>query len=258
MGRQSRGNSLLETVSALFLLAAAAILLLSLFHTALKRSRWSQHQNQARVIAEKTLHEIRSWSAQGGYVTASDLDSWNGRSFSDALDPAYRVEVAARPAGLWIPCRSLEAAYPAANQRTLNGSAALVEVVVGWEGGRGALSRLRLAGLVPESPRNLARVDVTGDNGPIAAGATITLTATALDDQNRPIQDIVFSFWVESTTGNGQCTTQRSGRSCLFTNRGRRSDGTTFQSAGTCRVGALGSYEGKEVIGYSNDLQLLP
>lgn len=252
------GNSLLETIMALFLLAAATLLIISLFHTALQRSRWSEQQTSARQIAERTLAEMRRWSAQGNFLESQDLVSWDGKKFPDPTQPEFEVAIRARMATLTSPCESLEVVYPLAQRRRMTRSAAQVQVTVSWSGGRAGLSRVALNSLLPESPRKLQSVTVTGSSGPLAAGASSTFTAQAYDASGRPIHDIVYVWWVEAQTGNGQITPAHAGDSAVFVNQGRRSDGTAFQTGGICRVAALATYEGVEVIGYSSDVQLQP
>ena len=253
-----RGNSLLETILALFLLAAATLLIVSLFHTALQRSRWSEQQTAACHIAERTLSEIRSWSAQGNFTRAQDLQSWDGRNYQDSTQPEFGIAIRATMARLASPCESLETFYPAAERRRMDLSAAKVQVKVSWSGARPGSSQVTLVSVIPESPRQLQSVTVTGNTGPLSAGAPTTFTAIAYDANQQPIHDIVFVWWVEAQTGNGLITPLHNGSSAVFVNQGRRSDGTTFQSGGTCRIAALASYDGQEVIGYSGDVQLQP
>jgi len=255
---RARGNSLLETIMAIFLLTAACLLVVSLFHTALQRSRWSQQQSTARMIAGRTMAEVRHWSSLGNFLVPSDLSQWNNKTYPDPNQPEFVISIQARLAQITTPCSWLEVPYPAVERRTLDQSAARVQVSVRWSGGRGGTTQVSLVSLVPESPRTISSVSVTGSTGPLSAGAPTTFTAQALDSSNRPIKDVLFVWWVEAQTGNGQITASHKSDTATFVNQGRRNDGSTFTSVGTCRVAAMATYENKEVIGYSGDISLLP
>ena len=253
-----RANSLLETIMALFLLAAATLLIVSLFHTALQRSRWSEQQSAAQHIAERTISEIRGWSAQGGFTAAQDLGSWDGRTYQDSTLPEFGISIRAKMAALASPCESLETFFPSSQRRRMDLSAAKVQVKVSWSGSRPGASQVTLVSFVSESPRQLQTVTVTGNTGPLSAGTPSTFQATAYDSSNRAIQDIAFVWWVEAQTGTGQITPSHNGSQAVFVNQARRSDGTPFQSGGICRIAAMATYDGQEVIGYSGDVQLQP
>lgn len=243
---------------AIFLLTAACLLVVSLFHTALRRSRWSQQQSTARMIAARTVAELRRWSTQGGFVSDSDLATWNNKSYADPSQPEYQIHIRARMAQLSSPCSSLERAFASADRRTLDQSAAKVQVDVRWSGGRLGSAQVSLVTLLAESPRTLNLVTITGDTGPLTPGLPVTYTAQALDSANRPIKDLTFVWWVEAGTGTGQIQATRKTDTANFVNQGRRADGTTFTTGGTCRIAAMATYQSKEVIGYSPDISLLP
>jgi hypothetical protein len=247
----------LESILALFLLTVASLLVVNLFQTALQRSRLGEQEHIARLIAESTMTELRAWSANGGFKQVSDLSSQDGRSFQDPEHSAYQVTITMKPSTLQTFCTELEKSFPG-DERTLTESCAKTEVSVAWSSGTGQRS-LRLASLIPESPRLLETVEISGvPANALNPGETVTLTAKALDDQGKEIKDIYFTWWVEAQSGVGLIVPARRSQSASFTNRARYRNGSTGIVNGTCRVAALATFEGTEVTGYSSNITLSP
>jgi type II secretory pathway pseudopilin PulG len=249
-----RGTTLIESVLALFLLTVASLLVVNLFQTALQRSRAGEQEHVARLIAERTLADIRGWSAEGNFRTISDLSTYHGLSYKDPEHSLYQVDVSFTPETLDIYCSSLEAAFPG-DERTMTESCAKAEVTVSWASGMGSRN-ITLVTLVPESPRIIDRIVVSGAPPNMTADEKIDLTAQAFDTKGAEIKDIQFAWWIEAQTGIGRLTPSRQTNTAVFTNRARLRNGTTAVVNGTCRIAVFAAYDGQEVVGYSPVINL--
>ncbi len=216
--RRLSGNSLLETIIALFLLTSAAIVVVALYHTALQRTTRVQQGATARVLAESALAQTRLEAK----LPFSSFDPIAlSKTYTSPEHPDFQVTVRATRANLPNPCADI------------------------------------LPGLPPQD-QQLDEVIVTGPSGPIAGSATANYTVQARDTNGQVIKDLVFIWWVEPGTGNALIAPNKVTQSAMLTNLTRGFDGVTFVQPGTCRVAVMARYLGKEVIGYSNQITLAP
>ena len=249
---RAAGNSLLETIIALFLLTSAALVVVSLYHTALQRTTRVHQGATARLLAETALAQARAEATQPfTLVNPSTL----AKSYEDPDQPGFQVTVRSSMASQPNPCSSLLPAFPASDRQILNSSAANLEVEVTWNDGR---ESYRINSLVEEGIAELGTLIVTGSSGPVAGSGTSTYTVEARDTNNNIMQDLGFLWWVEPGTGNAMIAANKVAQSAVLTNLTRGFDGVTFVQPGTCRVAVMARYRGKEVMGYSGDIVLAP
>jgi Tfp pilus assembly protein PilV len=250
--RRLSGNSLLETIIALFLLTSAAIVVVALYHTALQRTTRVQQGATARVLAESALAQTRLEAK----LPFSSFDPIAlSKTYTSPEHPDFQVTVRATRANLPNPCADILPGLPPQDQHVLQTSAANLEVEVAWNDGR---DLFLLNSLVEEGTVELDEVIVTGPSGPIAGSATANYTVQARDTNGQVIKDLVFIWWVEPGTGNALIAPNKVTQSAMLTNLTRGFDGVTFVQPGTCRVAVMARYLGKEVIGYSNQITLAP
>jgi hypothetical protein len=251
--RRSRGVSLLETLFALFLLTGASLLVVVLFHSGLQRSRLAYVETEARVVARDVLSDLRSKAQNGGLSGPGDLSSFETTYRHPDL-PHLQVEVQAEMATLCSPSSGDESQYSDSEKRVMTESAAKVQVKVSWDDGQ---RHLRVISLIGESQKNLDRVEVSGA-GPVAAGESAVFSAVAFDQDGQKIEDAFFVWWVDPLTATGTVIPSHDTRSAVLLNQTRTAGGTVATSVGDCRLAVLTSYDGKEVIGYSSTIGMVP
>jgi hypothetical protein len=243
---------LLETITALFLLTSAAMVVVALYHTALQRTTRVHQGATARLLAQAALAQARVEATQPfSQMSPASL----AKSYDDPDHPGFHVTVRSSAASQPNPCSSLLPAFPVSDQKILNTSAANLEVEVSWSDGR---ESFKLNSLVEEGIAELATVTVTGSSGPIPGNGTATYTVEARDTNNNIMQDLGFLWWVEPGTGNALIAPKKVSQTAVLTNLTRGFDGVTFVQPGTCRVAVMARYRGKEVTGYTGDITLSP
>jgi hypothetical protein len=247
------GVSLLETLFALFLLTGASLLVVVLFHSGLQRSRLAYVEAEARIVARDVLADLRSRAQDGELMRPSDLSSFRANYRHPDL-PHLQVEVFAEMGSLYSPSSGEEAEYDESERRIMSESAAKVEVKVSWDEGK---RHLRVISLIGESPKSIERVEVLGA-GPIAGGESAIFTASAYDQNGDKIEDAFFVWWVDPLTATGTVIPTHDTRTALLLNQSRAADGSTATSVGDCRLAVLSSYDGMEVIGYSDTITMQP
>lgn len=259
MSRQhSRGATLIETVIALFLLGLSTILVATLFQSGLQRARLSEQERVAINVANNALAELRAWSKAGNYVSPSDLSSKDGSTYSEPANPEFVVTYKVKQTEVLSSCSQLENTFPAAQRRALSRSVAFVEARVDWSSNSGPRS-LSLESLLPESPRTLSRVIVNnGNGGTIPKDRSVSVTAVAVDDQGRRIEDLFVDWFVEPIDGRGSLLAERAQPRVTLSNEVDDGFGGTTYYPGRCRIGARVRYGQVEVIGYSGEFILLP
>lgn len=256
--KPARGTTLIETVIALFLLGLATLLVASLFQSGLRRSRLSEKEALARIVAENALVDLRAWSADGGFRQISDLGAKDGLAFPDPDYPDFQVRYSLQPTTLSTASTSLEAVYPPAQRREMSQSAALARVEVSWTAG-GGQKTLALESLIPESPREIERVEVIGvGGGTVSKDGSVTVRARAYDTDGQAIEDLVLDWWLEPITGKGTLEPQRARPEATLHHYDRDQFGSTTHYPGRCRVAVRAVYDGKEVTGYSGEIVLAP
>lgn len=248
---RSRGHSLLETVIALFVLASAALVVVALYHSALQRTTQTRQGALARLIAERTMAQIRAEAAEKPFRVVEPTTL--SRSFPDPEFLSYNVTVTVTRTTLTNPASALQ--KPTEPQIfPLMTDVASVEVLVSWGSGE----EFRLNSLLDEGEIPLASVVVSGPTSPLGGSAEASYSAQALDAEGREIPDVRFIWWVDAMTGNGSVTADPVDNTATLKNLTRGYDGVWYVQPGKCRVAALARVRGKEFVGYSDEITLLP
>ncbi len=246
-----RGLSLVETVVASFVLIAGFLLMTRLFHAALQYTSQIDSLQMAVLLAEKRMEEIRCWSWQTHAATA--FSDWSGvpNAATDADYPGYTLAVTTSPYTLSSPCSQFEALYPG-EERQMTGSARVVTITVTW----GARTH-RLTSLVAAPPPVLARVVVTPTAGQsVARDGTVSLTARGEDTANRPIPDMMFSWYIDrGGIGSFIDPQRRDGTQMTFQHRVVL-DGVVGYGSGQCQVVAHGRCGPVQIDGRTGFLDL--
>jgi Tfp pilus assembly protein PilV len=251
--RQAGGLSLLETVIALFLFTAAALVTVALFHSALHRTTKIQQGATARLVAEEAVAEMRAEFAESSYGT-KDPDSFK-RNYPVPDHPGFQVDIQADWAQLQSPSNPLNLELPATQRKVMDRSAIRTEVTVSWNEGRDTYS---LVTLIEEPTTELDRVRITGPGGTLAARATQEYQAIGEDANGNVIEDLTFLWWVEPMSGTGTVTANHAEGKGILVNEAQIADGTTVVAPGSMRLKVVSKYRGKEVAGNSATIQLLP
>ncbi|MEW6283188.1 MAG: hypothetical protein AB1758_31555 [Candidatus Eremiobacterota bacterium] len=268
--RAWRAVSLLETTMALFLLLVSVLLVVQLFHRALRYYQGSQREVLATRLAEKVQDEVRLWALDPDNFV-SNWAAWRGVTRSDPDYPGMVATVDCSPPGrtVYSPCSSIESMF-APDERTLDRSVMAVRVRVPWAPGR-SVTLLTYCSEPARAPAGDIEV-VRGANppDPIPQDGQVTLTARALDDRGRAIEDLTFRWYVSPISlnpvppgpgpGNAIVTNEgsRDGRTCVVQHRYRYDPvtGAWSHKAGTIVVRCRAVYRGKELWGESNPILL--
>lgn len=199
LSRHRSALSLVETVLAVFLLAAQILLLAGLLTQFNRSQRDVRQRSHAALLAEQKLDEIRAWARRSSNF-ASNWGIYQGQvSESDG----FRVEVRVNPAGqpLYSPCLGLEAPYQT-RAKLLHHSLVPVRVSVSW-GGRDPLVVNTLVG-EPVHPRPYT-LTFTPDpffTQPVAPNGPFGFSVELKDGIGQTIEDVMFSWRVKPLTGN--------------------------------------------------------
>ncbi len=247
---RARGNSLLETVIALFVLVSAALVVVALYHSALQRTTRTRQGALARLIAERTLAQVRAEAAEKPFrvVEPSTLS----RTFPDPESPDFTVTATVERTSLTNPASSLQ--RPGTPQIfPIMTDVASVEILVRW----GVGEEFRLNSLLDEGEAPLASVTVVAPPG-LAGNQEGACTARAFDINGQEIPDVRFIWWVDAGTGNATVTADPLDNTAKLKNITRGYDGVFYVQPGTCQVAALARVRGKEFVGYSGEITLGP
>lgn len=250
LSNRASGTSLLETIIAFFLLTAASVVVISLYHTALRRTTAVQTSATARLIAEKNLSSLRARLTESDYssLSPSDLQS----TFSDVDSPQFTVTVEAEWADLTNPSSALAVGLAADQLHTLDRSCMKVQVTVSWDNGR---KSYRLLSLVEEPSTELQSLRIVGDLSPLSPNGQRELRAEGVDSNGDVITNLRYIWWLEPITGNGTLTSLNGGRVNLE-HKTRGYDGTEFTQAGTVRLVVQAKYRGRLVTETSGEIVL--
>ncbi len=197
----SKGMSLVEVVVSIFLLLVGILLVISLFHSALRRQQLSHKKALATLMARSMMAEIRGWARTPGNFDSNWTD-YDGRTFTRSEFPGLEATVGVEELGrtLYTPCSDMETPYLNLAAR-MNRSVIPVGVEVGW-GQPGPQNRVRLVSYIGDPLRQLPVTPVTvtrsgGDADPVPQNGTVEHTAQLSDTAGNPISDVTFGWNVE-------------------------------------------------------------
>lgn len=240
-----RGLSVAETVVAMFILVAAMLVLITLFHAGLRQTTRVKAQAIAANLARNRVEQLRGWAnapAGGGF----NYDDWSPYADVTVTDPAfpeYQVRIRSLGHRLYSPCSLFESEQT--DPVYGNDLAQRVEVTVSWDD-----QNLRLTTLVG-APRRLwgsPALSVTPNSaGPLSPGTSVDFSVQGLRAGNTPIPGLVYQWYVEPQTGNGTILpTRRDGSTARFTHQVLSPTGAALSAPGTCLVHVRAVYGGEE------------
>lgn len=249
-----RGLSLIETISAIFLLLLAMLLTFQLFHVGMQYFRRVEERTVALTLADQRLEEVRNWSLT--------QNNWSGPpNGQNPAYPGYQYQVILEDARLASPSLELDTNFT--QKRELTETAKKVTVRVSWPRGQVETHSL----LVDRGNRGWdssqpIRINISGGvPAVVTASTSISMTAKAYDASGAELKDMFFTWYVEPQPPDGALgtvTASRDGRSATFVNQAVQPDGSTGPSTGQCQVAVRAVYEGVEQWAYSPDFNLAP
>lgn len=234
-----RGNSLLETVFALFLFAVAVLFVASSADFALRAGNRSNREARAAFVAQSRLAQLREWSQQGNnflnYTSYPGLGSWQPDDFGFTT----RVELVRN--GTYTPCSASESFLAAADRRSLDASLLRARVRVSW--GPGPFENYQLVSEVGDSRRGWRGVDpivitpVSPPPVPLPQDQMAAFEVTGYDSAGQAIPDLTFSWAVVPGTSNGLFENQSAdGRRATFRHHVYKVPGPGFDFGPTGEV----------------------
>jgi Tfp pilus assembly protein PilV len=244
---------------ALFLLTGVVLVLVTLLHSLLRYGREVEMQSLAALAAEKRLEQLRDWSRQKAgntYQFENLVATHAGQVTTDPEFPGFTLTTQAQVQPLDMPGSALEQTQT--DKQRLTGSAVLIRVVASWGTGRSAVvtSLIGAPARIPNT--SLTVTHISGAN-PVPASGSAIFRASARDSDGQTLPDLSYRWYVLPQTGNASIVLQRRDSSeARLINQVRWPSGTLAPASGTCMVEARAYYRGKELIGVSSPISLLP
>ncbi|MBS2040332.1 hypothetical protein JST97_35420 [bacterium] len=254
LSRKPTALSLIETVLAVFLLAAQILLFAGMLARSRQTQRLSQQRHRAVTLAEQKFDEIRAWAALPSNFS-SDWSAYQGQI--SRPEPGFEVRVACNPAGqpVYSPCLGLESQY-GSNAKQLRTSLVPVRVQVSW----GSAS-LVLNSLVGEpwhpGPYAIQLQPAPIFTQPVQPDQDFGYTATVTDGQGKPLSDLQMRWFVKPLTGNasivegGPRSQQQVKARHLF-----RRYGVPVHISGTVQLECTAQYHGQPLRQQTESIQL--
>lgn len=263
-----RGLTLTEVIVSLFLLMAGVLVMVNLFHSALRYRREVERKLQGTLMARSLMSEIRGW-ARDPLNFDSNWTAYDGQLLTDPDFPGFeaRVEVEELGRVIYSPCSQFEVPQGALAHH-LDRSLVAVAVEVGW-GDPNPARRVRLVSYVGEPPRQLAATPVVvtrtgGAADPVPPDQTVDARAELRDDTGQPIADVSFSWGIQpsgTAPGNGTLLTDTVPRSQqtmtvqhFYVIHPHFTPPETGYAGGELKLRAAARYRGREVIGESTPI----
>ncbi len=268
--RTRRGLTLAETIIAIFILIAGFVVMSRLFHAALRYQATIDSQQIAVLLAESKMEEIRAWSRSLHAPRGTQaFTNWNGCPGSsgatpDANYPDYTVSVTTTAQELYSPCSLFEQEFTnPAQRKCLESSARKVQIDVAWKDR--VFSLVSLVAAPPGEPAAAANALRVSPSAPVslAAAQQQHFTAQAFDSNGNPLPDVTF-LWYVAGVGDGTVAQTREGGASDLLNQ--IFDATpppagplaTGVGPGPCVMVARARYRGKDILGVSGPIDLLP
>ena len=256
----SRGVTLVETLLALLLLCGTIFMVVTLFHTALRRSKNVHHTIRAAELAELALSEIRA-AAQDADLYSGGMTAYAGTDHTYPEFPGFRVRTeVGPPRTLASPCSGLEGRFAAG--RTLDDTVRTIAAKVVW--GASDSQSLRVVSQLREPWRGAGEIVLrrVGANTPVASDEIFEYQADLKDGSGRSIPGVSFLWSVRPLTGNAMVLPPllRNGRTGRFQHRYYHNPTTLdwVSVPGQVRVEARARYMGREISQASPVVELQP
>ena len=257
-----RAFTLIETVIASFILGLAFVAFIMLYHRALAYGAQSEARTAASRAGWRRIEALRQWSTEGDNFEKGD---WAGMStpVADSDDPQFLTSVFLINRSVLSPSTDLESLFPG-NTIDFTNSVRGIRLRVQWGSSQefNIYTQIAAPRRPPKRPLSQAIVvTLKTSGGNLAVGGTSDFEAQALDLNDKPIVDLVYSWSVLPGTGNGQVVAlDRMGRKSRFTNLVLLRNGTSVGNYGSgplqCQVEAWARYQGLELHGISQPISL--
>ena len=190
------GVSLVESIVAIFILAAVLIGSALMTQSALQYSRWATDRAVAATLAEKRLSFLRQALANvtAGSYNYDNWASYDNQVTTDADFPGYSVTTRLEKITLYSPCSEFEKEFVASGTaRQMTDSALRVRVQV--TGGRQSFQIWSTIGDPYRGWASANNVVVTPSAvGSLAPGTAAQISVQGMDSTNHPIKDLFF-YW---------------------------------------------------------------
>ena len=253
------GFSLVEAVLAAFMLLGAILISVSVFDRTLQVEAGNEKRIVAALVAESAMAEIRRVAGNNFSQIKTQYD---GKTWSLAEYPNFRIRGTVSRAILAVPCTELEADYsrtapfPDPVGRYLDRSAWKVQLDISWVDG-GSQSVRIVEDVVNFSPANDFSVQVLFNSNPVDETVTINVPKGDTRDFSvrarsggQNIEDIQFTWHVRALTGFGSIkTVSRDGLYCQYENRYRNFKNEPKYAPGSCFLVVQATYQGREAEG---------
>ena len=253
----TRALSLVETVLAVFLLAAQILLLAGLLAQFNRTQRDTRQRSRAALLAEQKMDEIRAWARQPGNF-AGDWSVYQGQVTQPPEDPGFRLEVRVNSAGqpLYSPCLGLESPYDT-KAKLLHRSCVPVRVSVSWAGREPLVLNSLIGEPVRPKPYTLTFAPDPPFTQPVPTNGPFGYKAQLQDGLGLPIEDVMFSWRVKPLTGNASLveSPNRNQRQVRAQHAYLRY-GTVVQVSGLVRLECRALYHGQLILLPSDPVQL--
>ena len=248
-----RGLSLAETVVALFVLVVACLGCVQMFHFGLRSGSVTEKRSVAAFLANKRLTQLQVWAKD-----PTHFSSWSGfPNGADADFPDYGLQTTVSDYTAFSPCSGVQGS----TVRQLTKSLKRVQIDVSYPPFTAA-DHLKVVSLIGEPPHPLAGLTVLVDDSAISnpvppAPFTQNLSAQVRDGSNTVIQDMMFDWYVDPDTGNGNIVPAADGKNASFSNEILTPLGSTPNTSGTsCSVEAWARYMGRPIGANSGAIHL--
>lgn len=256
-----RGNSLLETVMALFLFAVAILFVANGADYALQAGNRSAREARAAFLAQSRLAALREWSQQGSNF--SNFTAYPGLGAWQVDDFGLQTRVDLLRQQTYMPSSGSEVFLAPPDRRPMDGSLLRARVQVRW--GSSARENYQLVTQIGDSRRawrlaNPIEISpISPPAVPLPQGGTADFQAQGFDSAGQAIPDLAFSWTVVPGTSNGLLSAQSAdGHTATFTHHTIKLPGPGFDfgPSGEVWVQATARYWGIEQAGrYLLELQ---
>lgn len=217
--KRTAALSLTEIVISLFLISFVALSILSMFQTGFSAQKRTMRANRASFITQTLVTEIRLWAKDYNNYSSS----WTpyNRTFPYPDDPTFTVTVRAQPGAspLYSPSAELESQWEIhpKGARIMPTAVVPVEIEVAWSTAqKDRLETFLYVGEPWRDPTGATAV-VTGPNpGNLSVGSTSTVSMTLQDSSNRPFENLLATWKVDSRYLQITSDSPRDGRSFKF------------------------------------------
>ena len=269
--RKTRGILVPEAIIAMVMLIAGFVIVALLFHRAIQFGNMTYQRQLGAFLAEREMETLRGWAAQtfgpSSTTQFSDDGEWTSRHVTNqpiAGHPGYNVTITSEFVDLSVPCSSFAGGGSGFDTTLMPESIRRVEVTV--VSSRETFEQVSYIGdpVVDLDTSDASSVTVSGGGGVLSQDATTDLTCTVTDSAGRVVEDVMVKWYVEPESDGGGTIIAPGppslANTCTFIHRVDLPPPETDQyfNGVTTRIVARVRVEGREMVGYSAPITLVP